>query len=70
MHDFNGTPLKEGDRVLMPCVVKRVTSSEENFCNVEVETILGRRPDGLKNSFGSINTGQLVKVSGDTPIGM
>lgn len=64
MHDANGTPLKVGDRVIIPAVVKRVSPGAD-FCNVTVETTLGRKPDGHKETMSAINTAQVVKVSGD-----
>ncbi|MGB7158549.1 MAG: hypothetical protein WBD40_10820 [Tepidisphaeraceae bacterium] len=70
MHDANGTELKVGDRVVIPGVVKSVSPGAD-YCNVQVETTLGRRPDGQKESFSAINTAQLVKVSGgDVSLGL
>lgn len=63
MHDANGTPLVKGDKVLIPAVITDLSAGEE-FCNVTVETTLGRRPDGSKEKISAINTGVLVKVSG------
>lgn len=38
-HDMNGLELKAGDRVMVPCTVKTVTSTEgDGYCNVTVET--------------------------------
>jgi hypothetical protein len=62
MHDVNGKPLKIGDKVHIPCVITSLSESYPDFCNVAVETIHGRRPDGQKNRYGDINTGQLEKV--------
>jgi len=59
MHDANGTPLSVGDTVLIPAVITKLDGGEE-FCNVGVQTVLGRRPDGLKESFSAINTGVLI----------
>nr|WP_298685201.1 hypothetical protein [uncultured Dongia sp.] len=55
MHDKNGTPLKKGDVVMIPAVVTEVSATEE-FCNVSLETIHGRRPDGAKERISAINT--------------
>lgn len=60
MHDFNGTPLKVGDKVMIPCEVKALSEGNEEFCNVTVETELGRRPDGARETFSSINTNQVI----------
>jgi hypothetical protein len=59
MHDRNSTPLKVGDIVEMPCRILEVYSTEE-FCNVRLETLYGRRPDGKKETFSAINTAQVV----------
>ena len=67
MHDVNGTPLKVGDKVVIPCKIMQISPTEE-FCNVNLETMLGRKPDGQKESFAAINTAQVVKVSGDDVI--
>ncbi len=64
MHDANGTLLKVGDRVLIPAIIKRLDIGEE-FCNVSLETTLGRRPDKAKESISAINTGVLIKVAGE-----
>jgi len=62
MHDALGKPLKVGDHVLIMAKVTDLSPGEE-FCNVTVETTLGRRPDGLKERISAINTGVLVKTS-------
>ena len=64
MHDANGHPLKVGDKVLIPCEVMGLVAGSEDYCNVDVRTTLGRRPDGLKEWFYATNTAHLVKVSG------
>lgn len=62
MHDARGKPLKVGDLVLIPAVVKEVYSTED-FCNVTVTSQIGRRPDGQKETIHAINTGVLIKIS-------
>lgn len=62
MHDKNGTPLKVGDIVVIPCKVTHLCDSTPDYCNVECETLYGRRPDGNKERFGAINTAQLVLI--------
>lgn len=70
MHDANGTKLEVGDKVMIPAVITELYATED-YCNVAVETTLGRRPDGQKERFSSINTGVLVKVSGkDNSLGV
>lgn len=59
MHDRNGTELKKGDIVLIPAVITELYATEL-FCNVSVRTVDGRRPDGVKESIGAINTGVLT----------
>lgn len=59
MHDKNGTPLKVGDVVMIPAKITSLSAGED-FCNVAVETIHGRRPDDSKERFSAINTGVLV----------
>ena len=66
MHDANGTPLQKGDRILIPGIITSLNPVED-FCNVAVETVLGRRPDGLKEMFHAINTAQLVKFRNAEP---
>jgi hypothetical protein len=71
MHDANGTLLKVGDKVLIPATITNLSDSTEDYCNVSLETTLGRRPDGQKEHFSSINTAQVVKVSGgDVVLGL
>ena len=47
MHDRNGTPLKVGDVVTVK--MKIVSASPgEDYCNVTLESVEGRKPDGAK----------------------
>lgn len=62
MHDMNGTLVKVGDRVLLPCIVKEVSAGEE-FCNCSLISCVPRRPDGAYENINAINTGCLVVVS-------
>lgn len=59
MHDRNGTELRKGDVVLVPCVVTEV-SPESGYCNLSLETVHGRRPDALKEHIHAINTAVVV----------
>lgn len=61
-HDAKGRPLKEGDKVLVPAVVKSV-SAEEGYCNLAVETTFGRRPDGAKENISAINTAVVLRAN-------
>jgi len=65
MHDANGTPLKKGDKVLIPARITELQPGED-YCNVSLETTLGRRPDGDKERICAINTGVMVKASSET----
>lgn len=59
MHDVNGTPLKKGDIVLIPAVVEELHEGED-YCNLGVRSVHGRRPDGDKEYISAINTGVVV----------
>lgn len=59
MHDRNGTPLYKGDVVMIPAVVTDMQATND-YCNVSLETVNGRRPDGAKEKIYAINTGVLV----------
>jgi hypothetical protein len=61
MHDKNGQPLKVGDIVVVKCVVKEVSATPD-FCNCQLETVEGRRPDGKKETIYAINTGVVEKL--------
>lgn len=60
MHDALGRELKKGDLVLIPARITNLSATED-FCNVEVESTLRRRPDGQKERVSAINTGVLVR---------
>lgn len=59
MHDRNGTPLKIGDWVMLEAVVTELYTGED-YCNVTIESVHGRRPDGMKEHVSAINTGVLT----------
>jgi len=61
MHDAKGRQLKVGDTVLIPAKVTQL-SAQEGYCNVSLETIHGRRPDGMKESISAINTAVLLRA--------
>ncbi len=61
MHDAHGVRLNKGDTVMIVAKITELSETEE-FCNVSVETTLGRRPDGCKERISAINTGVLVKI--------
>lgn len=61
MHDANGTLLSVGDIVNIPCVITQI-DTQPDYCNVTVETIHGRKPDGNKERFGGFNAATTVLV--------
>jgi hypothetical protein len=50
MHDRNGTPLKLGDIVTVKFRIT-ATSSSADYCNVTLESVEGRKPDGAKETL-------------------
>jgi hypothetical protein len=59
MHDINGAELKVNDVVMIPCRITALSPGDD-FCNVSLETLYGRRPDGMKETMYAINTGVTV----------
>lgn len=59
MHDKNGTPLKLGDVVTLQAVITELSATED-YCNVAIVSVEGRRPDGQKERVSAINTAVLV----------
>ncbi len=62
MHDVNGTRLSVGDTVVIYGKIKSLSEGTPDYCNVSVESIHGRRPDGAKETMSAINTGVLTLV--------
>lgn len=62
MHDARGRELKIGDVVMIPARITG-TSATEDYCNVSVESLLGRRPDGAKERFSAFNTGVVLRAN-------
>lgn len=60
MHDAKGRPLAKGDRVLIPAIITQLYETED-YCNVNLETEAGRRPDGAKETVNAINTGVIYR---------
>lgn len=58
MHDRNGNSVKVGDIVTIKFRITQV-SPQTDYCNVTVETVEGRKPDGAKDTY-SLNTALLV----------
>ena len=61
MHDRNGKELKKGDKVIIEAIITHLDPTED-YCNVNLETVHGRRPDGIKETIHAINTAVLDKV--------
>jgi hypothetical protein len=62
MHDAKGRELKIGDTVLIPVTITELYPTED-YCNVSAKSVLGRRPDGMKEAFGAINTGVMLRAN-------
>lgn len=62
MHDQKGRELKAGDLVLVPARIKDVQAGED-YCNLSIETVYGRRPDGAKENISAINTGVVLRAN-------
>lgn len=62
MHDAKNRPLKVRDRVLIPAVITELHATAD-FCNVVVESAIGRRPDGKRERVSEINTGVLLRAN-------
>lgn len=58
MHDRNGTQLQVGDVVLIPAKITNLSESTPDYCNVSLESIEGRHPDSMKETF-CVNTAVL-----------
>lgn len=68
MHDAKDRPLKKGDKVLFVGTITELFPTED-YCNVSVESLFGRRPNGQKEHLAAINTGVLLRANfsdGDT----
>lgn len=63
MHDAKGRPLKVGDKVRVDATVTQLNEGTEDYCNVSIETVFGRRPDGAKEHMSAINTGVLLRAN-------
>jgi hypothetical protein len=62
MHDAKGRELKVGDVVLIPARVTELYA-QEDYCNVQAKSILGRRPDDAHEVFGAINTAVMLRAN-------
>lgn len=62
MHDALNRPLTVGDRVLVPATITDISCTED-YCNVHIETTLGRRPDSKKENWSAVNTGVMLRAN-------
>lgn len=60
MHDRNGNPLKVGDKVTIEAVITNLCPTPD-YCNVTVETVHPRKPDGHKECI-TLNTAVMERV--------
>jgi hypothetical protein len=60
-HDCNGKLLKVGDVVNMQFKIKEIHNTEE-YCNVNLESVLTMPPTGNRTTLGAVNTKQVEKV--------
>jgi hypothetical protein len=58
MHDARNRSLQKGNIVLIPAVITDLQAFD-GFCNVTVEAVMPRRPDGYKEKM-TLNTGTLI----------
>lgn len=61
-HDREGNLLSEGDIVMVPAVVKSVSTGTD-YCNVSLETVESMYPGEHKSAM-SLNAKQVVKAAG------
>jgi hypothetical protein len=59
MHDANGTTLSKGDLVYLLAEITELSPGED-FCNVSIKSLFGRRPDDQLETVSAINTAVLV----------
>lgn len=57
-HDRNGTTLNVGDTVTLELVITAIQAGAD-YCNVNAQSVDGRKPDGLKEHYCG-NTAVLV----------
>ena len=60
-HDAHNKVLSVGDVVFVPARITKIFTGED-YCNAEIETLFGRRPDGLKEKWSAFNTAVLVRA--------
>lgn len=63
MHDAKGRPLEVGDVVLVPMIVEQCYATED-YCNVTMRSVHGRKPDGMKECLTG-NTAVVFRAGGD-----
>ena len=63
MHDAKNRPLKVGDTVLIPAVVK--SCSPGDYCTLDVETVGVMPGNGTKNGIYALNTKQVYRANAE-----
>lgn len=58
-HDRFGHKLREGDVVLLPMVVKEVYETDD-YCNLLLDSVFGRKPDDQPERLSSINSNVVI----------
>jgi len=58
-HDKNGVKLKAGDKVIVHCVIKEVTSEGGDYCNLQLATVEPLFPANYPTTI-SLNAKQVV----------
>lgn len=59
-HDKNGEPLVEGDLVMIPAVIKGISTGTD-YCNLSLETVEPMFPGEHKTGI-SLNAKQVLKA--------
>jgi hypothetical protein len=54
--------LEVDDIVLIPAVVTKLYD-DEDYCNVELKSLFGRRPDDAYDKFGAMNTAVVFRCN-------
>ena len=60
-HTMQGAELQVGDEVIMRFVVKNVMTNEE-YCNVTLESVEKLYPGNYPTTLGAVNTKQTEKI--------
>lgn len=64
MHDAIGRPLQVGDTVVLTAKITQLSPTPD-YCNVTIESVHARRPDGAKETVSAINTAVLLRANAE-----